>query len=299
MAWFDFLSNMFKPKELKEALAEADKIIKDKEADERKNTLSGKEFRAEMRAGQKIVEKRAKITKGLAEIAQAELKKTPRPGLPLRKKDEIAWFSSMKTDAQKEAELIKAIEKSGKPMKTDVLQRQSESISKFLDMMGTNLREAEKVTLRVSQQVTAQENEIERLGQLLDERAQLSEQLNEVVTRKLQTFDKALIRTEQKLMKMLGRKDKDILMTFQRITTMASVGSQLRRDIDFILQVLAPVAVDAPELNNRVKDELKYAKDLLKFQGALLAAMKPALKAKKGEIEMAQSFIQQLEKEAA
>ncbi|MBN1544957.1 hypothetical protein JW898_05870 [Candidatus Woesearchaeota archaeon] len=280
-------------------MAEGDKIIRTREAEEKKNALSRKDFRSEMREGGKAIDKQAKRTQELAAIAREELKKTPRPGIPMKKKDEEAWFKSMKTDAQREAELVKAIEKSGKPMKTDSLQRQSESISNFLEGMGKSLREAEKVSLRVSQQVTAQEDEIARLSNLLAERAQLSAQLNEIVERKLQTFDKALVKEEQKLIAQLGRKDRDIFASFQKITTMASAGSQLRSDIDFILQLLAPVAVDAPELVKRVKDEVAYAKKLLVFQGSLLAAMRPALKAKKNEIEMAQTFIAQLQKEAA
>ncbi|MBU2561840.1 MAG: hypothetical protein KKD17_06080 [Nanoarchaeota archaeon] len=280
-------------------MAEGDRIIKAKEEEERKNALSMKDYRSEMRSGGKAVDAQARKVQELAEVAREELKKVPRPGIPMRKKDEAAWFKSMKTDAQREAEIIRQIEKSGKPMKTDAFQRQAESISKFLDVMGKSLREAEKVSLRVSQQVTAQEDEIESLSNLLAERASLSAQLNEVVERKLQTFDKELIRTEQRLITQLGRKDKEIFSSFQRITTMASAGSPLRSDIDFIFQILAPVAVDAPELNRRVKDEIAYAKKLLKFQGALLAAMKPALKAKKTEIERAQTFIEQLQKEAA
>jgi hypothetical protein len=298
MGLLNWISGLFQPPEVREAMHEGEKAIREAEAKERQNALSGKDFRAEMRQGAKAVAAQERRLHELKKIAEKELAKDPRPGVPMRKADEAAWFKSFKHDSQKEAELIRSIEKSGKVMKTDALERQAESMSKMLSTLAGNLKEAEKVALRVTQQVTSQENEIDRLASLLAKREELSAQVAEVAEKRMQVFNKETIKRGQQLMEQIGRVDQEILASYQRITTMADASSRLRSDIEFIEQILAPATIDADILSKRVKDEINYARKMLAFEANILSAMKPALKAKKTEIERVAVFMAEYRKAA-
>jgi hypothetical protein len=295
MGFVDWISSWFQPKEIKEALRDAQLDIRQAEEEARKHALPA--TKAELAEAKRAIWTARKNIGMLRKVAREELKEPP---IPPKAEDvaavEQAFFKGRyKTEAEREAEVVKAIEASGRPMKLDVLERQV-GAAKILGGMAGNLKEAEKVSIRVAQEVTSEENEIERLGALLAERAEISSQLSEVMARKLQSFDKNIAKAEQRLTEQLRAKDQQALAAFQRITNMASHGSALRSDLDHIVQLLTPVSSDAKMLVERIKDEVGYATEMLKFQGAIVAAMKPALKAKETEIERIEIFLKALEK---
>jgi hypothetical protein len=304
MGFFNWLSNLGQPKEVRDALKEGAAEIRRAEEEERKRALSGKEYRAEMREGKKALREESKKTAQLRKESQAYFKELAKRKLPSDASsitlDDEKWFaSSTKSDAEKEAELVAAIEKSGKAMRTDSLERQAVSLSKHLSTMASNIKEAEKLSFKVNQQVVAQQGEIQRLAELLVRRESLTKEMSAVIDRKLQTFDKETIKRGQQLMVQLGKLDQEIIASFQKITSMADPAAPLRKDIETILQALAPSIVDATELTKRVDDEMRFARDILVFEGNILAAMKPAMNAQKGEIEKIGIFLKKYQKEAA
>jgi len=299
LSWF---SGLFQPKEVRDAVKEGEAILKDAKKKEKASALSRKEVKDAMWEGRAIMKGEMADVSRMRKEAQDHLKKVskmPSSSADITAKDEEWFASEVKSDAQKEAELVKRIQKSMKVQKPDELQRSAESITKLVDGMAREIRDAEKMSIRMTQQVVAQQNEIERLSKLLVERAEISNQLSLAVGKRMISFNKEAMKEEQKLYQQLGKKDQDILESFQKITVIASAGSNVIKDADLILQTLAPVAVDAPMLNQKVNDEIKYAKSIIKFESNVLAAMKPSMKSKAAEVDRIRVFVESLAKKAA
>ncbi len=300
MGLLNWISTMFQPKEVRDAVKAGQKAINEARKKERAEALSKTQFREEMRRGEREILSHSGDATHYKKEADAELRalrKIPKDASKITAKDEKWFTSKVKSEAQKESELAKQLQKGFKAMKTDAFERQAVTISKFLATMSRSLKDAEKVSTRLTRQVADQQQEILRLGQMLEERASLVSRIDEVREQRLQSFKPELAREEMNLLQQLNSKDQDIVRSYQRVTALAASGSAILENAEMILQTLAPVEFDSKELVKRVKDEISYARSIVKFEGSIMSAMKAGEKAQKEEMEAISLFTERLTKE--
>ena len=286
--WFS--DRFFTSKEVKAAMKEGREELKKAEALAKERSKEGKkELRDAMKEGKKLLKDESKQMEKLKKVAKEELKKVG-PAEPLPPKEEAKWFASYKSEEQKEAEALKAIKKSFKGWQPDVFERQTENITELVSNMGKALGRSQRICTNVTQQVTAQQMELDRLATLISQLDEINKALADLSRGDLE-FDKSRINQKIKLLKQLGSKEGEVMASFQKIITLAREGSQLRKDLDEMLQILSVVRVDAPIVTQQVLDDIEYARSLLRFEGAILSATKPALRAKAGEVEKLKIFL--------
>jgi hypothetical protein len=152
-------------------------------------------------------------------------------------------------------------------MEFDRLERQGQNAAKMISEIKGNLVEAEKVAAKVTQMMVAQRAAIDRLAKIFDEKDAFARELNQIAENKRMIApDRKVLKREAELTVMMERKDREIIGAFQNVATYAVQNSQLRQNIDFLLQLLAPIKMSANDLNLRVKDEIEYAELLLTLE---------------------------------
>ena len=268
MGFTDFISGLFKSKEVRQALKEGREAIHKGEEVARKNAVGRKEFHEMMTEGYKQVETERmnlQIASREAKKEVAELKKLPQkmtqPDL------ENYFFGKGSYLSHKEMERVAAVSTKFKDMEFDKLERQGQNATKMISEIKGNLVEAEKVAAKVTQMMVAQRGAIDRLAKVFDEKDVFARELNQIAEgKKMIVPDRKILKREAELVTLIERKDQEILSAFKVLAGYAVNGSQLRQNIDFLLQLLAPVNMSAKDLNLRVKDEMEYAEALLTLQ---------------------------------
>jgi hypothetical protein len=268
MGFVDFISGIFKPKEVRLALREGHDAIHKGEEAARKNAVSAKEFHQMMKDGSRQVETERmnlQIASREAKKEVAELKKLPQkmtqPDL------ENYFFGKGYYLSHKEVERVAAVSTKFNDMEFDRLERQGQNAAKMISEIKGNLVEAEKVAAKVTQMMVAQRAAIDRLAKIFDEKDAFARELNQIAENKRMIApDRKVLKREAELTVMMERKDREIIGAFQNVATYAVQNSQLRQNIDFLLQLLAPIKMSANDLNLRVKDEIEYAELLLTLE---------------------------------
>ncbi len=296
MGFFNWLSNITKSKEFKQGIKEGEKELKAAEKKERENALTKSQFKAEMAKGQRELASRsgdASHLKTESDRYHKELaQRKPAADASKFSAKERGWFrQKVVSEAEKETKLAKQIEKTGVVMKTDVFERQAESISRIISRASKNIKEAESTSLQLNNQMMAQDAEVERLLAALKAKASISK--NEARS----------LEEEQQLMSQIIQNNQEIITRINNIRNLTGDSEGLFKarkgvmsNADFIIQLLATCEVDAKEMAKRIKDEIKYAEKVMGYQKSVHAAMDSFERSEKLETDKIVEFISALKK---
>lgn len=296
MGLFQWISNLTKPKEFRQGIKQGEKELKAAEKRERENALTKAEFRAELLKGQRELASRsgdAAHLKHEADKYHKELaKKKPAADATKISPKERGWFrQKVVSEAERDTRLAKEIERTGKVMRTDAFERQAESISQMISRVSKNVRESESVALQLNSQMTAQDNEVEKLVEALKMKASIEKRAAKS------------LEEEQQLMTSIMQNNEEIITHINNIKTITGDTQGMfksRRGVmtnaDFIVQLLAACEVDVKEMAKRVKDEIKYAEKVMGYQKSLHAAMESFERSERLENENVVEFVNALKK---
>jgi len=294
MGLFDFISDLFRPKEFREGVKEGKREIKKAKAKAKANSLTRGQLKEELAKGEKELASRAGDAAHLKIEADKYHKKLAKqkPGKSKWTMDDAMYiFSSVRSEADKDAKLAKKIESTGKVMETDSLERRQEEVSQTIGRAMKNIKEAEAVTLQLDNLSMAQDREVEALIAALEKKRD---------TAKMKPKN---LEEEQALMEHIIAVNKDIITRVNNIMQLAGDTKGMftsKRGIltsaDHIATLLSVSHEEIGEAKKAMKDQIKYAEKLLGYQNSLIAAMRAFEESEKVETEKIQLFWRDLKK---
>ncbi|MBI5880882.1 hypothetical protein HZB90_02000 [archaeon] len=276
MGFTDWLSGLFKPKEIKQALREGQDEIRKAEEEARKNILPKTELKQMARESDKAAKEAAKEMKKLEIEGKKErdmLKKLPSKVTP---EDLEGYFFAK--GHKMESEQLALVEGNFKKMHFDYFEKVGKNLSQVFGEMKSLSQQAEKLAVTVGQQFAEQENELENLIKINTEREKVIARLKEIAHGKTMIVpDRKTIKLEEDLFTMRANLDKRMVESFKKVLDRAREGSYFRQNMKEHLRVLALLSSYSNEASGRIRYEMFETEKMLALQKSTMPVIELAL----------------------